>query len=270
MRGSAHIGVLRVLDASGYEVAGIAGTSIGGLVGALYLAGVAPDTMEGISSGFDRKRLFKRGPEAKNSLLGLKGLTEVLEEQLGDKRFEDLAKPLAVTAVDLHTGHEIILRQGRIVDAVLATIAFPGIFPSRTYGNFELTDGAVANPVPVAVARSLATELPVVAVPLSGKPNSERLMVGGFNTDGGVPGYLRPLTRLRWAQAFIVHLRASTIARRQLDRVRMELEKPDLLVYPDVGHVSTTGASDGKALIAAGEAAMNAALPELDKIVNVS
>jgi NTE family protein len=268
MRGSAHIGVLRVLDAAGYEIAGIAGTSIGGLVGALYLAGVAPDTMERISSGFDRKHLFKRGPEAKNSLLGLKGLTQVLEEQLGDKRFEDLSRPLAVTAVDLHTGRELVLRGGRIVDAVLATIAFPGIFPSRTVGEFELTDGAVANPVPVAVARDLAPELTVVAVPLSGKPDSERLMVGKFNTTSGVPGYLRPLARLRWAQAFMVHMRASTIARRHLDRVRMELEKPDLIVYPDVGHISTTGASDGKALIAAGEAAMQAALPELEKLFN--
>lgn len=267
MRGSAHIGVLRVLDRAGYQIAGIAGTSIGGMVGALYLAGVAPDMMEQISSGFDRKYLFKRGREGKNSLLGLKGLTEVLEQQLGDKRFEDLATPLAVTATDLHTGRELILNTGRIVDAVLATIAYPGIFPSRTYRDYELTDGAVANPVPVEAARQLAPGLPVVAVPLSGKPSDERLTSSDFKAVAG-PRYLRPLARLRFVQAFMVHNRAFTIARRQLDRARMLLEKPDLLVYPDVGGVSTTGDADAQGLIAAGEAAMQAALPELEAIIS--
>lgn len=267
VRGGAHIGVLRVLEREGIRIATIAGTSIGGMVAALYLAGGNLDEMEDAAAGFDPKRLFRHGRgERRNSMLGLKGLTEYLHEALGEKRFEDLPAPLAMTAADLLTGQEVVLRSGKLVDAVLATIAFPGIFPTRPYGEWELVDGAVTNPVPVALARSLAppqptASVPVVGVPLSGKPSPQRRISG--STDFAGMSFLKPLARLRWVQALRVFNRSFAITRRQLDYVRMEIEKPELLVYPQVGGIGIVDRSDAHELARRGEQAMQEAMPQL-------
>jgi len=69
----------------------------------------------------------------------------------------------------------IVLQKGLLRDAILATIAVPGIFPPLFVEEFELIDGALLNPVPVALARSLAPSLPVVAVTLS-TPLGNRLV----------------------------------------------------------------------------------------------
>ena len=266
VRGGAHIGVLRVLEREGVRIAAIAGTSIGGMVGALYLAGNNLDEMENAAAAFNRKRLFRHGrSESRNSMLGLKGLTEYLHESLGEQRFEDLPAPLAMTATDLLTGQEVVLRSGKLVNAVLATIAFPGIFPTRPYGEWELVDGAVTNPVPVALARELAPGLPVVGVPLSGKPSPQRRISG--STDFAGVSFLKFLSRLRWVQAFSVFNRSFSITRRHLDQIRMDIEKPDLLVYPEVGGIGIVDRSDTRELARRGEQAMQEAMPQLRAVL---
>ena len=85
-KGNAHIGVLRVLEKAGIRIGALAGTSIGGLIGAVYLAGNSPD-------GIEERLLFRRGPEANNSLLGLAGVAELLSEMIGERTFADLPIP---------------------------------------------------------------------------------------------------------------------------------------------------------------------------------
>jgi len=89
---------------------------------------------------------------------------------LSDLTFEDLVIPFAATAVSLHSGKEIILRKGKVIDAVLATIAVPGVFPSMVIGGKTLIDGGVLDPVPVQVARWMRPDLPVIAVVLHKVP----------------------------------------------------------------------------------------------------
>ena len=86
---------------------------------------------------------------------------------LGEKTFDDLKIPCAVTAVDVKTGSEVVISEGYLRDAVLATIALPGIFPPHHLNDWELMDGGVLNPVPVSVARMLSPDLPIVAVVLN-------------------------------------------------------------------------------------------------------
>src|SRR5512136_316093 len=160
-RGYAHVGVLRCLLAEGFRIRAIAGTSAGGIVAVAYAAGYSPDEMEAVFSKIDQSKLFARSPTEGPGIMGLSGACKLFEEFFGDRTFADLSIPCAVVAVDLEAGKEVLLQEGKVVDAILATVAVPGVFPPKRFGDSQLVDGAVLNPVPVAVARSMAATLPV-------------------------------------------------------------------------------------------------------------
>jgi NTE family protein len=205
--------------------------------------------------------MFRRGRgEARNSARGLQGLTERLQALLGERDFTDLRAPLAVTAVDLNTGQDVILNSGRVLDAVLATIAFPGIFPTRRQGEYDLADGAIGQPLPVALARRLAPGLPVLAVSLSGKPDGTR--ISGTSDLGGL-SVIGWLNRSRWVQALRVFSRAFSITRRNLEQAHLQLHAPDLMIYPAVRGIAMLDKADTRELAHRGEQAVQEALPEL-------
>ena len=109
MKGFAHIGVLRQLEKEGYEVAAIAGTSVGGIIGALFACGYSTTDIENFSKSLKFPNIFNREPDDAPSLMGLQGLYKLLAEKLGDKTFQDIKIPFAVTAVDTKSGQELIL-----------------------------------------------------------------------------------------------------------------------------------------------------------------
>ena len=152
-KGNAHIGVLRQLEQKGFRVKAIAGTSYGGLVAVFYALGCSPDEIEEIFASADQTQFYGHAPNDGPSLVGIAGVTRLLEEQIGDRTFADLKIPCVLTSVDLKSGKEVLLSRGRLVDAMLATIAIPGIFPARYMDGLELVDGGTLDPVPVAPAR---------------------------------------------------------------------------------------------------------------------
>ncbi len=166
-RGYAHVGVIRRLEQAGFRIRAVAGSSAGGIIAAFFAAGYTPDEMEAQFSRLDQTKLFGRSPDDGPALLGVAGAGKWLHEHLGGRTFDDLKIPCALTSVDLKSAREIILDRGRLVDAVLATIALPGILPPQQIEDYQLVDGGVLDPVPVSVARSLAPNLPVVAVVLT-------------------------------------------------------------------------------------------------------
>ncbi|MBX3046403.1 MAG: patatin-like phospholipase family protein [Anaerolineales bacterium] len=264
-RGGAHIGVLRALEREGVSVAALAGTSIGALVGALYLAGHSPDQIAEASAAMQHGRLFRRGRgEQADGFRGLAGMQRFLEDMLGERNIEELRAPYAATAVDLHTGAAVVLRSGRVVDAVLAAIAFPGVFPSSVMGEWALVDGAISTPLPIALARSLASpaDLPVVAVSLSGRPLGAGQPISGTSDLTGLTG-LRHLRRLRWVRALANFSRAFGITRKNLEDARIQLEQPELLLYPAVRGISLLDRADVHELARRGEQAVAEALPQL-------
>ena len=173
-RGLAHIGVLKVLEEEGIPVNLLAGTSIGGLISCLYAAGIGAPALEEEALRVCSRRFLL--PLTDTSLLrrGLfKGQTVVdyLEGHLGDRTFADLRLPTAVVAVDLLARREVVLREGRVVPAVRATIAVPGVFTPVEMDGRVLIDGGVLNNVPADVARFLGAEV-LIAVNVHGDGNS--------------------------------------------------------------------------------------------------
>lgn len=252
-KGIAHLGVLRAMERQGLRVEAIAGTSIGGLVGAVYATGRPLEQVIARVANLAQGGLFRRGKEIDNALLGLEGVAEVLLELVGEKYFEELPIPLAVTAVDLNTGQEIVLNSGRVLDAVLGTIALPGIFPPRVIGEHMLIDGGVSNPVPVSVARRLRPGLPVVASVLSAPPMAEKpLPVTNLLPPMPV---LERLSQFRLARALNVFTQAMSINGRVLTEMRLDIEKPDVVLRPDVDHIGLLDPIDVEDFLARGEQA---------------
>jgi NTE family protein len=267
-KGNAHVGVLRCLEREGFRIRAIAGTSFGGIVAALYAAGYAPAEIEEQFCRVDQSKLYGRQPTENPSLMGLAGVSRWLDDVVDERTFEDLKLPCALTAVDLKSAREIILTEGYLKDAILATIALPGIFPSHLYQDYELVDGGVLDPVPVGPARRLAPHLPVVAVVLS-TPISEPTHALPVTLTSVLPAPLAlGLNRLRITQALNTFLRSVDIGNRLIAELRLEADAPEVVVRPEVDDVQLLERVDVKLVAQLGDQAVEKALPELHRAVS--
>lgn len=267
-KGNAHIGVLRRLEEEGFDIRAVAGTSFGGIVAAVYAAGYTPDEIENIFAKVDQTRLYGRSLEENPSLIGLAGVRKWLDEVLPDRTFADLEIPCAVTAVDLNCGCEVVLDDGPVKEALLATIAVPGIFPAHPWQDWVLVDGGVLDPVPVSVARSLEPSLPVVAVTLHA-PIGEPARSLGMPIPSGIPKpILDRLAHFRYAQAFDIFLRSVDVGNRAVAEYRLAVDKPDVIVRPDVSDIELLQQVDVREVARRGDDAVEAVLPELKQMVS--
>ncbi len=167
-RGLAHIGVIGWLTENGYDIRSIAGSSIGALIGGIHAAGKLDVYAEWVST-LERMKMVRLLDPAfgRTGLFKGERIIGVLRELIGE--FEIEALPVAFTAVaaDLVSGEEVWLREGKLFDAIRASIAAPPIFTPFEVGGRKLRDGAWVNPVPIGATFEDTTEL-TVAVSLSG------------------------------------------------------------------------------------------------------
>ncbi|MGE5266668.1 MAG: patatin-like phospholipase family protein [Deltaproteobacteria bacterium] len=166
-RGWAHIGVLRALIAAGIKPDIVVGTSIGAVVGGCHLAGRLDD-LEEFARSLTKRRVFGYLDFnlAGTGLISGQKLCERLEKHLSDRRIEDLDRRFTAVATEIGSGHEVWLSRGRLVDAIRASYALPGIFKPVKIDGRWLFDGALVNPIPVSVCRALGARY-VIAVNLN-------------------------------------------------------------------------------------------------------
>jgi NTE family protein len=263
-RGAAHIGVLRVLETHKVHIRAVAGTSIGSIVGAFYAFGYTPDEIEDFFTSVDLPRLLYGWPLVDGpGLLGVRGIADFLRTHLGNRTFEDLNIPFAAIAVDLNSRREIVLKEGRVVDAILGSIAVPGIFPPKDYEPYRLVDGGTLNPVPVSAARALAPHLPVVAVTLY-PPLDQPSIPLNLQIPGPKP-LLDQLSRLNITQAFQIFAEAIDIGQRQMTELRLKMERPEVLIAPDTGNIGLLDSVDVPEIVKLGEQAALEVIPTLKK-----
>lgn len=264
-KGNAHIGIMRRLEQEGFRIRAVAGTSFGGVVAAMYALGKTPDQIEELFASVDQSRLYGHATGDGPSLLGLAGASKFFDEVFGAATFDDLSLPCALTGVDLKSAREVILTEGLVRDALLATIALPGIFPPRKIQDWELVDGGTLDPVPVSVARMLAPNLPVVAVALTspvGAPTRTLEVNIPF-----VPHVIaRRLTSMRPAQAFDIFIRSVDIGNRLMTELRLEKDDPEIIIRPAVSHIQLLDKVDVHEVAKLGEAAVDAVLPDLRRV----
>ncbi|RKX69605.1 hypothetical protein DRP53_07650 [candidate division WOR-3 bacterium] len=163
-RGYAHIGFVKLLEEEGIIPDLIVGTSFGALVGGFYCAGFSGQKIGAIASRitlFDKLILFLPSP----SKTGIAGgnIYRFLSHYLGEKRIEDGQINFAAVAVDLERWEEVVITNGRLVDAIYASITIPVIIVPRRFNGRLLIDGGMIAPLPIRAARRVGAER-IVAV----------------------------------------------------------------------------------------------------------
>lgn len=287
-RGLAHAGVLNVLDREGIAVRAIAGTSIGAAIGAFYAAGVSGARLKELARSLDwvaTLQLLAPSVGAGGFTSG-GGIHEFVNRQVGGKTFAELAIPFAAVATDVESGSPVTLTEGRVVDAVRASAAIPGVMvPYRHQGRL-LGDGGLVDPVPVDVAQARFGG-PVVAVAVH--PGAVRRFTLDEDMwthwlkrmDAMLPADavqqvpllnkwlddLRALSRnanaARRPSASQMLSRSMDIVQARMVNLILERSPPDLLLVPEVGDISMLEFYNGDAAVAAGEAAAEQALATL-------
>ncbi|MPZ38362.1 MAG: phospholipase [Rhizobiales bacterium] len=159
-RGFAHIGVLQTLLKHGLRPEIVAGTSMGAVIGGCYAAGQLEATAEWACSLTRRRILgYLDVSLAGSGLINGSRLARQLERTIGKIKIEALDIHFAAIATEIDTGHEVWLTRGRLLEALRASYALPGVFAPVRIGNRWLLDGALVNPVPVSAARALDARL---------------------------------------------------------------------------------------------------------------
>ena len=256
-RGLAHIGVLKVLEEEGISVDCLAGTSMGGIIAAAYAAGRSVAELEAealrMANLSQLARLVTWTPPWQR-LLGGNRARRYFTSFLGeDVTFDTLRLPLALTAVDLMRGQEVTLREGPVIDAILATAAIPGAFAPVEMDGYRLVDGGVLNNVPADVARQLGAKV-VIAVDVAFD-----VCYSDEEVPPSPPGpiLLPAILRDVW--------HAELIMIRALTETRLRQAQPEVIIHPPLPSDITffTGFTHAEEIIAAGEKAAREALPQI-------
>jgi NTE family protein len=290
-RGFAHIGVLKTLLAHGIVPNVVVGTSIGAVVGGAYAAGHL-DTLETWARSLQPRNILGYLDIRLNGsgLIGGDKLAAQLEASLGTTQIHDLPLKFASVATEVRTGHEIWLTQGRLVDAMRASYALPGIFAPVLIGDRWLVDGALVNPVPVSAARALGAEI-VIAANLSSDVfgHSTTIFAHGAPTDAvepmlDVPPPKRGISKFFSAERTVkreffggggrpgistVMVDAFNIMQDRITRARLAGDPPDLLIAPRVGKIGWFDFHRAEEMIEHGSRAAERAIESIQEAIEI-
>ncbi|MBI4582758.1 MAG: patatin-like phospholipase family protein [Planctomycetes bacterium] len=275
VRGLAHMGVLQTLERDQVPITLIVGTSIGSIVGAAYA--LHPDGLEITrrALAFLRSSAFKDNPFKKvlfhsedveqnffrslfmsikksyvfSSLIRKPAifpsdqLFEVICDLIPDVEFKDTQIPFAVPAIDIRNGNEILITQGSLRKALLASCSLPGFFPPVEYDGMLLMDAGVISPVPVSFCRRYHPKV-LVAVDITNQ--------------------FEPVTKVGIGLEAILAVEA--IAGRRINQV--ELSQADVVIRPEVGYKAWSDFSDFEQLVDGGVQAGKAAVAKVRALLS--
>ncbi|GEM73933.1 patatin-like phospholipase family protein [Vibrio sagamiensis] len=249
-KGAAHIGVLKALEEMHIPVDIVTGTSMGAYVGGLYAVGMSADEIESFiysvdwNSGYrdrvDRSQRRVRDKEYEdryqvNTDLGLRfgevrsptgvvqgqNMLRILRETTGNlgqfDSFDQLAIPYRSIATDIVELEEVVLDNGYLVDAMMASMSVPGALPPYELNGHLLVDGGVVNNMPVEIARAMGADI-VIAVDISTDYKEKDEFTGLLTVADQLSNYL---------------VRRST--QDQVDK----LQSDDIYIRPNVGQMET-------------------------------
>lgn len=170
--GAVQVGMLLALRDAGILPDFVLGSSVGAINGVrvAYEPSSAPDALERIWRGIRRSDIFPGGlatqartlVSSRTHLFPASGLRSLIRENLPAQRFDELAVPFGAIATDARTGRAVVLRDGDLEPALLASAAIPGVFAPVPIGDATYVDGGVACNLPMAQAVALGAASLVV------------------------------------------------------------------------------------------------------------
>jgi NTE family protein len=163
-RGIAHIGAIEVLEEMGFEIASIAGTSMGAVVAGVYALGKMEAYRQWLCS-LDKLKVFSLVDFSFSTQGLVRGdkLFNITKEFILDANIEDLDIPFVAVAADIIHRKEVVFTHGSVFDAVRASIAIPTIFtPVKTEDGGLLVDGGIINNIPINHVKRVAGDILIV------------------------------------------------------------------------------------------------------------
>jgi len=269
-RGLAHIGVLKVLERENIPIDLITGTSMGAIIGGVYALKKDISAIEKIAEKYskisefnidfsfsekerkDKPFFLKKMSDflKKGYILNLElrrkyindgeGLRKVIEELVNNNTFEDTQIPFAVAAADLVKGEKVIIKRGKLFDALLASASIPGMFPPVILDKKILVDGGIVDVVPIEAAQSLGANF-VIAVSVSQTIKK----------------------REEFNNAVEIFFRSDSITSAELRK--LQLSFADVVITPKVGRFHWSDFSKPEKCVREGEIAAQNAISELKK-----
>ncbi|WP_423839836.1 patatin-like phospholipase family protein [Vibrio mytili] len=249
-KGAAHIGVLKALEEMNVPVDIVTGTSMGAYVGGLYATGMSADEIESFIYSIDwnsgyRDRVDRSQRRVRDKVyedryqittdLGVRfgeiraptgvvqgqNMLRILRETTGNlgrfDSFDVLAIPYRSVATDILDLEEVVIGNGYLVDAMMASMSVPGALPPYYLNGHMLVDGGVVNNMPVDVARAMGADV-VIAVDISTDYKTKEDFTGLFTVADQLSNYL---------------------VRRSTQQQREELKEQDIYIRPNVGAMET-------------------------------
>jgi NTE family protein len=240
-RGLAHIGVIRWLEANGFEIKSVTGASMGALVGGIYAAGKLDEYVDWVStvSRMDIFRLLDFSL-SRDGLVKGDRIIETLEGFIGEWQIEELPVRFTAVAADIDDEKEVWIAEGSLFKAIRASISIPMFFTPYDYRDRMLIDGGVLNPVPIAPTFQDDTDL-TIAVNLSGEEDPEfdlesiheEVPEGGSKWRQKITEFVEKLNPMNPSEAEqIEKWSAYDIASKSVDMMQGTIARQKLAAYP--------------------------------------
>lgn len=240
-RGLAHIGVIQWLTDNGYDIRSIAGSSMGALVGGIYATGKLEVYAEWVLALERMQVLRLLDPTfGRDGLFKGERIIGVLRELIGDCAIEELPMSFTAVATDLESGEEVWLNEGKLFDAIRASMATPLVFTPFKHGKRTLLDGALVNPLPIAPTLNDHSDL-TIAVNLGGpaevrtKPPASTPIANGSMYRRRIRAFIESLHLRRTPSAparglFDVALSSMQTMQDTIARLKLAAYSPDVTV----------------------------------------
>jgi NTE family protein len=282
-RGWAHIGAIRALEERGIKPDLVCGTSIGALVGAAYACGELERLEKWVTSlAWTTVVRLMDITWRPGGLIRGNRLFTYFGTMFGERDISEMTVPYGAVATELASGRELWLRHGKVLEAVRASCAMPGLFTPVVRDGVLLVDGGLVNPVPVSMCRALGAEL-VIAVDLSWAklgPYRDRGRGDQQVAPREVPGWLGRL-RPKWVKGttksleetltipsvFNVFTTSLDIVEMRVARSRLAGDPADVLLTPLLPDFATMDFHRGKEAIEEGRAAVERMAPLLEQVL---
>lgn len=239
-RGIAHIGVLRILREAGIPVDFVAGTSVGALIGAAYCAGTSLEQMQEIGGATSFADFGRWTP----SWLGLatnQRLEKFLARFTPVNTFEEMKTPLAIATTDINAGISVYYTRGPVGPPLRGSCAYPGLFVPIQFEGRTLVDGFLTAPVPVEGALLLGADVVIAVYLEASSVDQPRTFTDVLSRSFNI---IQRHTDLTWRQ------------------------QADVIIEPDVTPFVWDDFTKTPEMVAAGEKAALAALPEIRAAVS--
>jgi len=277
--GHSTIGVLKVLKREGIPVDMIAGTSMGSLIAGCYAAGYEPEEIEQLAMRIDKawvyENLFWDITVPRSGLFAGDTLLRFIRSYMGSREFSDMELPFACVAADIETGEEVVLKQGRVAEAIRASCGLPLIFEPTQLSGRWLVDGGIVNPVPTRVISDMGADI-LLAVNLTmpagerktkvHERHSRRLLDQPLNLEtlrqAAMPVLPKAFRAPNFPEVFfqMIYTMEYEVAQSRLDIAHVTM-------FPDLKGFSWTELHRAGEIIRAGERAAEEALPRLKALI---